>query len=54
MALRYDMDLSFRKQVRSLRAFVFLHHEDVQRHFNRMKTLVMNDEQLSDVDLFFE
>ena len=44
MALRYNTDQSFRKQVRSLTALVFLPPEDVQTHFNRMKTLVMNDE----------
>ena len=54
MALRYNTDPSFRKRVRSLTALVFLPPEDVQRHFNSMKTLVRNDEQLSDVHRYFE
>ena len=32
----------------------FLPPEYVQRHFNRMKTLVMNDEQLSGVCRYFD
>ena len=54
MALRYNTDLSFRKRVRSLTALVFLPREDVQRHFNGMKTLVKNDEPLSAVYRYFE
>ena len=54
MALRYNADPSFRNRVRSLTALVFLPPEDVQRLFNSMKTLVRNDDQLSDVYRYFE
>ena len=37
-----------------LTALVFLPPEDVQIHFNGMKTLVMNDEQISDVYRYFD
>ena len=54
MSLRYNTDALFKARIRALTAIVFLPVDDVPRHFQSMKSLVADDDQLLRVYEYFE
>ena len=54
MSLRYNTDALFNVRIRALTAIVFLPVDDVPRHFQSMKALVADDDQLLRVYEYFE